>query len=121
MRIKVSDLAHSTKEEIDQLIFNTGSNEDKFIRWVRNVYNRAVRTAVHVEEVQGGDNYLNLLPRVKHALRLRKDVAQKEADNALLVLTALRVELHDDRIRPTTNAELAQLLEETRKPKKNND
>lgn len=117
MRIKVSDLAHSTKEEIDQLIFNTGSNEDKFIRWVRNVYNRAVRTAVHVEEVQGGDNYLNLLPRVKHALRLRKQVAQNEAHNALLVMTTLRVEPNEDKVQPISNAELEMLLKETRKPK----
>lgn len=117
MRIKVSDLAHSTKEEIEQLILNTGRHEDGFIRWVRNVRNKAVRTIVEVEEVQGGDNYQNLLPRVKHALRLRKEVAQNEADNALLIMSTLRVEPNEDKIRPTTNAELAQLLEETRKPK----
>jgi hypothetical protein len=117
MRIKARDIADLSKEEIEQVISNIGSNEDKFIRWVRNVYNRAVRTAVHVEEVQGGDNYLNLLPRVKHALRLRKDVAQKEADNALLLLATLRVEPNEDKIRPISNAELEMLLKETRKPK----
>ena len=117
MRIKVSDLAHSTKEEIDQLIFNAGRNEDGFIRWVRNVRNKAVRTIVDVEEVQGGDNYQNLMPRVKQALRLRKEVAQNEADNALLVLSTLRVEPNEDKIRPISNVELDMLLEEARKPK----
>lgn len=117
MRIKVSDLAHSTKEEIEQLIFNAGRNEDRFIRWVRNVRNKAVRTIVGVEEVQGGHNYPNLLPRVKQALLLRREIAQKEADNALLVLSTLRIEPNEDKIRPISNAELEMLLEETRKPK----
>jgi hypothetical protein len=117
MRIKVRDIAHSTKEEIEQLILNTGRNEDGFIRWVRNVYNRAVRTAVHVEEVQAGDNYPNLLPRVKHALKLRRDAAQNEADDALLVMSTLRVEPNEDRIQPISNVELEMLLKETRKPK----
>jgi hypothetical protein len=117
MQIRVRDIVDLPKEEIEKLVTQIGMTHDGFIWWVRDVYRRAARIVCEIKEVKDGPTYLNLLPSVKQALRMRNEVAQNEVDGAILVLSTMRVELHENKIRPTTNAELAQLLEEARKPK----